>query len=145
MHTEDITATEIEVEAKSQTSAETGKEIENNCKYSAETLEELALLKAIRDTFVPGLSTSNADIFASFMADISQYADTVGVIDDYIVPSETSDSSKTDMTSLKPAELQKPLEGSRYFTSACMKFFPVFTVVFLVKSLNLIISVYFTY
>ena len=86
-------------------------------------LEEIALVEAIRDTFLPGLSVSDAVMFATLIVDVFQTADATTIFLNRIqevsssVPYDNS-SNFTAEVSNKLSELPIPshdAEGKAYF------------------------------
>ena len=70
-------------------------------------LEERALVEAIRDTFLPGLSLSDAVIFATLIVDVFHGAEAETIFENG-VQGRTSVSNEPDQISAKPAELSVP-------------------------------------
>lgn len=83
-------------------------------------LEESALVEAIGDTFLPGLSLSDAVIFATLIVDVFQAANAETIFQNGI-QQQTSVSNESEQVSTKPAQLSVPSsheEGnSDYFHS----------------------------
>lgn len=83
-------------------------------------LEEIALVEAIRNTFLPGLSMSDAVMFASLIGDVFQAIDAADIFHNSIqekLSAPHDSASNSDRVSIKPVELSVPSsneEGNFY-------------------------------
>ena len=75
-------------------------------------LEELSLVEAIRDTFLPGLSLSDSVIFATLIVDVFQTADTATIFQNSI-ERENSVLNDSDKVSTRLTELSVPQSYDR--------------------------------